>query len=175
MSVTKTVAADRAHRLLVMNDPEFYIDLETASDHVAVFNRYGLKEDESMVSMDDYKLIKDGFVPFIGGWMKQDETSGKFNVLLKSDVKKHQLGELWGYIQRTRQLNSFTKQSKTKSPEDPELLYAIFKARVRGHTFPQIFDMYRSGTLPAYEDKPTNNFSTEFDIKKYYSKYYNPL
>lgn len=175
MSVTKTLAAERAHHLLVINDPEYYEDLKAESDSKVVFKRYGLSEHEGIMSMGDYKLFKDGFVPFTGGWMKQEKTSGEFTVLLNSDFKKYQLQELWDYIQRTREINNFTKRSKIKPPDDPELLYAIFKARVRGHTFPQIFNMYRDGTLPSYENKPTNNFSDEFDIKKYYSKYYNPI
>ena len=160
---------------MVLNDPEYYDDLRAASDSKEVFKRYGLGEHEGMMSADQFKMFKDGFVPFTGGWMKQDEMSGEFTVLLNSDFKKHQLEELWGYMQRTREINNFTKQPKIKPPDDPELVYAIFKARVRGHTFPQIFGMYRKGTLPSYENKPTNKFSTEFDIKKYYSRYYNPL
>ncbi|HTB48895.1 MAG TPA: hypothetical protein VK712_02320 [Verrucomicrobiae bacterium] len=175
MPITKTVAAQRAHYSLVINDPDFYDDLSAASNKDDVLKRYGLSRDETMINMDEHKLFKDGLVPFTGGWMKQDERSGKFTVLLKSDIKKHQLQELWEYIQRTRKMNSLDKQSKLKSPDDPELLYAIFKARVRGHTFPQIFDMYRAGTLPSYENKPTNNYLTEFELKKYYSRYYNPI
>ena len=175
MSVTKTVAAERAHYQLVLNDPDYWEDLRTAPDKDEALQRYGLTRDYTMMSMDDYKLSKDGFVPFTGGWMRQDETTGKFTVLLNAGVKKHQLDELWEYMQRRRKLNNIDRQSKLKSPDDPELLYAIFKARVRGKSFPQIFDMYRAGTLPSYEDKPTNNFATEFDIKKYYSRYYNPI
>lgn len=175
MSVTKTIAAERAHHELVLNDPEYYKDLQNASDIKAVFKRYGLSEDEGLMTMDQYKMFKQGFVPFTGGWMKQDETSGEFTVLLNSNVRKDQLEELWQYMQRRRKINSLIPKSKIKAPENPELLYAIFKARVRGHTFPQIFAMYRDGNLPSYENKPTNNFETEFDLKKYYTKYYKPL
>lgn len=175
MPITKTESAWREHHLLVLNDPEYYKELEEAIDKHAVLKRYGLEEDEGLMTMEHYKIFKQGFTPFIGGWMKQDETTGKFTVLLNADVKKQQLEELWGYLQRTRKMNHFTEQPKLKSPEYSELLYAIFKARVRGYTFPQIFDMYSSRTLPSYEAKPTSNFSNEFDIKKYYSKYYNPI
>lgn len=175
MPVTKTVAAERIHHELVLNDPEYHKDLKASSDIKEVFKRYGLSEDEGLMTMEQYKMFKKGFVPFTGGWMKQDEKSGEFTVMLNADFKKHQLQELWGYIQRTRMINGFTKQPKIKPPDDPQLLYAIFKARVRGRTFPQIFTMYHDGILPSYENKPTNNFSDEFDIKKYYSKYYNPI
>lgn len=169
------MAADRAHHLLVMNDPEFLKDMEAGLSHEELKKLYGFGPEDTLMSIESYKLFKKGFVPFTGGWMKQDETTGEFTILLKSDIKKHQMEELWHYMQRRRQINNFTEQSKVKAPEDSELLYAIFKARARGSTFPQIFDMYRTGELPSYENKPTNKFATEFDIKKYYSKYYKPL
>jgi hypothetical protein len=175
MSITKTEAAERAHYLLAINDPDFYKDLSAATDKDEALKRYGLTREYTMVDIKTAKLLKDGFFPIIGGFFKFDDTSNRFIVFLNTNVKKQDVQGLWGNIQTYRKTYGVDKQPKLKSPDDPELLYAIFKARVRGHTFPQIFDMYRSGTLLSYENKPTNNFSTEFDIKKYYSKYYNPI
>jgi hypothetical protein len=175
MSVTKTKAAQREHLLLVMNDPDYHKDMEAGLKSDELRKLYGHSPEDVRLTMEQYKLYKDGFYPLIGGWVKQDESTGEFTALLNADIKKHQFDELWGYMQRISKMNNLLKPSKEKLPEDMELLYAIFKSRARGHTFPQIFKMYRSGSLPSYENKPTNKFETEFEMKKYYSKYYNPL
>ena len=174
MPITKTRAASRAHYFLVINDPDFYEDLSAEVNKDDVIRRYGLSREDIDVSMKDYKLLKDSFFPFTGGWFKFNETSNEFAVYLKADVKQHEIQNLWRNLQKFRNTHKI-KQLKLKPPDDPELLYAVFKSRVRGHTFPQIFELYQSGKLSSYENKPTNNFQTEFDLKKYYSKYYKPL
>lgn len=174
MPITKTVASSRAHYQLVINDPEFLKSLKNEANKEAVLKRYGLSRADFEADAKDAKLLKDGFFPFTGGWFKFDEEVGKFTVFLNADVKQHEIQVLWENLQRYRK-NIDSQQLKLKSPDDSELLYAIFKSRVRGLTFPQIFKLYRSGKLPSYADKPTNQFQTEFDLKKYYSKYYKPI
>jgi hypothetical protein len=82
------------------------------------------------------------------------------------DMKKH------FYItvnSKTGKLGAL-KPTKNKPNEDPELVYAIFRARRRGLTFPQIFLQYQKGELELYKDKPTNNFSSDKSLEAYYNR-----
>lgn len=62
-------------------------------------------------------------------------------------------------------------KTKNKVPEEPELIYPIFRARQGNLTFPQIFNLYQHATLPHYENGTTNLFSSSKDLEKYYDKF----
>lgn len=63
------------------------------------------------------------------------------------------------------------KQTKRKPAENPELLYAMFKARRAGETFRTIFRLYSTGKLPGYNGSVAQ-FKSEDNLERYYHKYY---
>lgn len=70
------------------------------------------------------------------------------------------------------QLFKFGKaHHKKKGAENPELLYAIFKARLDGLTFPVIFESYENGVIGTYEIKNVEQFKSFDSLQRYYNKY----
>jgi len=59
---------------------------------------------------------------------------------------------------------------KNKPPESSDLIYAVFRQQQKDKTFPQIFEMYETGTLPGFSGS-TEQFMTPNDLSKYYKKY----
>jgi len=62
------------------------------------------------------------------------------------------------------------EERRKRTPENPELIYAVFKARLRGMTYPQIFRLYSEGGLKDYSGSQSQ-FSHEESLERYYKKY----
>lgn len=87
-----------------------------------------------------------------------------------NDIKKN-----WNYIRDLRKNLFYENKSKTgttrnKSPEHPQLIYAIFKARSYNKTFRTIYSEYEDNKLTGYSGN-TNLFSDEESLERYYRKY----
>lgn len=63
------------------------------------------------------------------------------------------------------------RQTRRRPPDDTRLVYAIHRARIKGLTFRNIFELYQEGGLPGYANMPTNNYSSEDSLERYYNKY----
>lgn len=63
------------------------------------------------------------------------------------------------------------KSKRRRPPDDTKLVYAVHRARIKGLTFREIFENYQNGTLACYENMPTNNYSSEDSLERYYNKY----
>ena len=61
-------------------------------------------------------------------------------------------------------------ETKRKGPKEPDLIYAIDRARLRGETFYQIYDQYIAGTLPGYLGEPTR-FIYYKSLARHYNKF----
>ncbi len=83
----------------------------------------------------------------------------------------------WPLIREMRQLvyelyvgKPIKIKTKSKSPQNPELIYAIFKARSKNIKFSEIFKTYQNGKL--YEGQQNSNqFNSEDSLERYYRKY----
>lgn len=85
-----------------------------------------------------------------------------------------QIQKSWNFIKgmRAEFLENSKENTKSKSPQNPELIYAIFKARTRdGLKFSQIFNLYENGKLPGYTGKNTRQYKSEDSLERYYRKY----
>jgi hypothetical protein len=84
---------------------------------------------------------------------------------------KAELLEEWEQFERYKKLLGQTTPTKRKPPENPSLLYTMFKARRRGETFGKIFEQYSTGKLPGYSGS-TTQFTSEDSLERYYQRYY---
>lgn len=76
----------------------------------------------------------------------------------------------WQWDNKVSKFRAY-KPTSNRPIDDPELLYAIHRARRNGETFPHIYDLYQKGELPYYTDKPTNQFSSSKAIENFYNRY----
>lgn len=63
------------------------------------------------------------------------------------------------------------KPGRRRAPDNTQLIYAIFKARIRGLKFREIFKLYENGILPYYEGKSNIQYKDEDSLESYYQKY----
>jgi hypothetical protein len=76
----------------------------------------------------------------------------------------------WGMIQEFIGATYGGTDSKSKSPENPQLIYAVFKARAAGLTFTKIFRQYQDGELLGYKGS-TRQYTSKDSVERYYRKY----
>lgn len=93
------------------------------------------------------------------------------NVSIDMRITEYEFKLLWEQIQTKVKLFDVHK-SKKKGPESPQLLYAIFRAKVSGFRFKEIFDQYTSGNLTHYKKRNSSVFLTVKSFTDYYYKYY---
>lgn len=85
-------------------------------------------------------------------------------------VNKSHLEELWAQIEkRQRELNG-GKLKRNRTPENDELIYAIFKARKSGMTYEEIARDYNDGSLTGYRGG-NSQYDSADDLGRYYRKY----
>lgn len=58
---------------------------------------------------------------------------------------------------------------RMKPPRNTQLIYAVFKAR-KAYTFPEIFELYKTGKLPYY-DGPNTSYKYHFGLERFYDRY----
>lgn len=185
-SLQKSRAAETWHRYHVYHDPEFIKDIKALPKR-KLSNIPGEYD-----SYDDYRRlgekygIRPDFVDFVHerDWtdfepnkniginiVHQNPKYPGFIASLDIDVTKEQMLDVYKEIQRLRQEIKIPNK-KYKKPEDTKLLYAVFKARKNNMTFRAIFSDYQQGQLPLYKNMPTNKFSSEDELEKYYRTHY---
>jgi hypothetical protein len=64
----------------------------------------------------------------------------------------------------------FNEPQKLKPPENPTLIYAVFKERKKGKKFREIFDLYQNNKLPGFNGS-ASQFQSEDALERYYRKY----
>lgn len=178
------------HVYHVFNDPEFINEVERLNaDFEITASKFGHKGTAEEIGKRYEAIIKEFAVNrgdidfFMAELHKQGSTrrqhrceiiynadTNSYTAQLKPDVSKDDLEEAWQYIQR---INGLRKISKTRRRgfDDPQLVYAIFRAKKSGKSFPAIFTLYQEGKLPHYENKPRNQFSSVEYLKRYYYRY----
>ena len=95
----------------------------------------------------------------------------RFTVEFNLDkLNKSHLEELWVQIEkRQRELNS-GKLKRNRTPENDELIYAIFKARKNGMTYEEIARDYNDSSLNGYSGG-NSQYDSADDLGRYYRKY----
>ncbi|OGL22241.1 hypothetical protein A2707_02830 [Candidatus Saccharibacteria bacterium RIFCSPHIGHO2_01_FULL_45_15] len=86
------------------------------------------------------------------------------------NIKKSDYDALWK-MSALAKASRGIPPSRNRHPEDPKLIYAVFKARLEGDIFRTIFRQYQDGTLIGYKDVPSNQFKSEDSLERYYRKY----
>lgn len=108
-------------------------------------------------------------VPYSKYQLVPDPRSGKLILNLDLMISKAEYLEAWEMISSLQRALYKTRPTKRKPPENPSLIYAVFKAR-KHLTFPEIFHLYENGVLPMYSGSK-NQFSTVEALERYYDKY----
>lgn len=76
----------------------------------------------------------------------------------------------WRSWRFTRNYTPNKSATRRKSPENPELVYAIFKARRHNKKYSEIYVLYSKGKLDNYHGN-TSQFNDEESLERYYRKY----
>jgi hypothetical protein len=175
-------SAQDAHLLQVMADPEF----RYAVTAIKEFESRGLSSDEQGQAMRE-RLAEQYSIPIaslnqvmlplhIDPTQKTVELSfetdtGKGTISFDITTSRAELIEEWRNFEAYRRRMFPVKQTRRKPPENPQLLYAIFKARRSGRKFPDIFRAYSAGNLDDYRGS-SSQFSDEDSFEAYFHKYY---
>ena len=99
------------------------------------------------------------------------KTENNFTVEFNlANMKKSDLEELWKISQFAKASRGI-RLTRNRHPENPELIYSIFKTRMKGDTFKTVFSKYENGTLIGYKDVSSDQFKSEDSLERYYRKY----
>lgn len=106
--------------------------------------------------------------------MNFDLEAKQFSITFEPTTTRAELLEEWQRFEnlRARLFPAAVTTTKRKPPENPSLLYAVFKCRQRHMTFPAIFKHYSERKLPGY-DKAPGQFSDADSLERYFNKYKN--
>jgi hypothetical protein len=102
-----------------------------------------------------------------------DNNVGIWNIRVKPGITKAEFDEAWNIIEYDKLALHNGRIPKNKPSEEPDLIYAIFKARSRKQplTFREIFELYEKGNLPYYKSEPRSRFKSEDSLERYYNKH----
>lgn len=95
---------------------------------------------------------------------------GEFAIKFGPHTSQAEIREQWDNFEQVRNELFPAEATKRKPPQNPDLLYAIFKCRQRNMTFPEIYKLYSTGTLPGYSGS-ANQYGDEELLERYYDKY----
>jgi hypothetical protein len=140
--------------------------------------------DRYCISLEDLGIYADGqyeagmgfgkLVYEYGGFITNNspyyENMGFFYALGPKTTLQ-QITNEWNFIQEYMTAMFHSTNTKSKSPENPSLIYAVFKARANGLTFTEIFRQYQDGVLKLYSGTNTNQYSSKDSLERYYRKY----
>jgi len=166
------------------------ISLETSyyDRHILQADRLPIKEvaDRYRITLEDFGFYADGYFHegytgfgtdiYLEGGFKTIEAAeseymsvyviGKYTTL---EAIRHD----WEYAKfssAVKQLRLEEVASRKRSPNYPELVYAVFKARMQKQTFKTIFTLYENGELPLFHGSG-KQFTNEDSLERYYRKY----
>jgi hypothetical protein len=127
------------HRYLVFNDPEFINAYNSIGqdDQLSTYQKSCAVEllarsfELTTSDMNIFKLSKSIYIEgrTTGANLEFDPTSGKYSIVFQPDTPLVEIQDELNKFKNLRASLFPIKQSKRKPPHDPELIYAIFKAR----------------------------------------------
>jgi hypothetical protein len=146
------------HVLQVYNDPDFQSEMEKFSDDSLTDTLFiEVLTKKYFISVEDIKLYSRGLIstdrvkrqelPF----MLRSDGNGHWNAWINKDITKEEYLEMWEDIKRFK-LMRYGKEVRKRPPDNPQLIYAIFKQRQKSPpvSFGKITKMYKEGKLPNY-------------------------
>lgn len=78
---------------------------------------------------------------------------------------------IWPMVEAMKSIaHESYRPTKKKLPENPRLIYAVFKSRLKGLTYREVFNLYQQQKLPGYNGIPSQ-FKDEESLERYYQKY----
>lgn len=166
------------HVYFVYNDPDFVAEC-VALDRMSPQNGYAKIASKYAITPYDVFFFDIRKKLYLSENLKRkgalsfDPSTKKFMLTFDFTITRAEFLEFWDKFSSIQEALTQRKHSNTKKrkpPENPELLYAIFKARSKSNTFSQIFTMYSTGQLPHYLGS-TGQFKSEDSLERYYSKY----
>jgi hypothetical protein len=167
----------------------YYPDVSLTTDyldkHLLVEDKALIKSvaDKYCITLDDLGIYADGSyeagIPFgrrvyeYGGFIaggSQYHDNMQYFYALGPKTSLQQIAQDWDRIQEIMIATYTSVKTKSKSPENPALIYAMFKARATGLTFTKIFRQYQDGELAGYKGS-TSQYSSKDSLERYYRKY----
>ena len=101
-----------------------------------------------------------------------DPDTKQFSIKFEPTTTKAELLEEWQHFENLRDtlFPAAVTTTKRKPPENPSLLYAVFKCRQRRMTFPAVFKLYSTGKLPGYKGS-NGQYADADSLERYYNRY----
>lgn len=185
----KLMSLQDKHLHFVYNDPDFYktVDVIIGKEKALVAFE---KEKEEFKKLAKAFAINLGDIKFFllkkivplkeplrrRGNLNFNHKTGEFFISFSPDISQKEFMEIWAEFDSIRKSRGFKRISKRRLPEQPELLYAIFKARQnqKGEdkkTFGEIFTEYQEGKLAGYSGN-NKQFTDEDVLEDYYHTFY---
>jgi hypothetical protein len=161
------------HIFHVYNDPDFISDFDKLDIHnddtSKITKKYSITGYDLLFFEIRSTLYLEKNVQRKGSLTFNPKT-GKHILEFDYSISKSEFMEFWTEFVTLRDtLVGFKLKSKRKSPENHELIYAIFKAR-KTYSFPEIYKMYTDGKLPSYTGSIAD-YLDEDKLQAYYDKY----
>lgn len=105
--------------------------------------------------------------------IKISHIDGNIAVRFKPSISKIEYTEAWGEIKGFIEYElgkklPHTKPTKRKQEVDYRLIYAIFRQRAKGKSYPAIHSLYLKGELPNYPKGKRNRLKTPKELNDYY-------
>ena len=165
------------------------LTVEYEDEHLLLEDKLVIKElaNKYMITLDDLGAYADGYyedgVTNIG---RRLEEFGGFRIVeidgyhrpvyvigTKTSLKT--IKRDWPYVREARHdfLRGSTNQNgltRSKSPDNPDLIFAIFKARLINNKFSDIFSAYENRKLAGFSGSHSQ-FKNEESLERYYRKY----
>lgn len=176
MSITRTASATQAHLKHVQADPDFIKEFNnlkprTSESVDALYRRYGIEIGDLSDSSIRLMSLLEPYAVFSAGRLVYNFDSQEFTANFRENIRKDEFMELWKLVQKNK-IKQGIPSTKNKPPQEDDLLYAIFKARVAYRTFKEIFNDYLHNKLLYYEGKSNAQFHGEDELEKYYRRFY---
>lgn len=142
-------------------------------------DKYRITIEDAGFYLDGYfhsGYIEFGNIPHVDGefkYIQPGETEDRLVYAIGAYTTLDDIRADWPIIEEYRKLQYprlAEKRVKKRAPENPTLIYAIFKARSKGVTFPRIFSMYEKAELPGYSGS-SSQYSHSKSLERYYRKY----
>ena len=161
------------HIYHVYSDPEFIVDFNKldvfTDDTSAIKKKYAISgHDLLFFEMRKHLYARENIER--KGALLFDPRTHKQTLEFDYDISKAEFMEFWDEFVMVRDKLVGKLKTKRKSPENHELIYAIFKARTTGLTFAKIFELYSDGKLPLYNGA-TPEYIDEDKLQAYYDKF----
>ena len=185
-SASKLKSSEQWHLYLVYSDPEFVATVENLAeppdspfaegDWRLPYKDLSREYKVSYLSVYLFKMhrleaLVLGAKLLPAGLVRYNEREGVIEIKARKDIVQQEFYELWKQVDSIKQNELGLKPTKRKPPENPQLIYAIFKAKKSGLTRKQIFNKYKSGELDYYRHKPSIQFDNEYSLDDYYLNY----